>query len=201
VHVRGLTGAAATQALRRKKMAETELDKLAGTRLQLEMQVNTLESANLNAETMAAMKKGSEALKVIHKGMCVPRTVPADLRSRAAVAGRSSRSSARWRTSPTSARSRSRSGTRSPTPARWASTWTRCAPRAWDARELTRAIPQDELQKELAELEQDELNDRLAGADHVPVHTPAGAVRRPPAAAIEDDEEAELRALRAELES
>jgi charged multivesicular body protein 4 len=69
----GLTGAAATQALRRKKMAETELDKLAGTRLQLEMQVNTLESANLNAETMAAMKKGSEALKVIHKGMCVRR--------------------------------------------------------------------------------------------------------------------------------
>jgi hypothetical protein len=34
------------------------------------------------------------------------------------------------------------------------------------------------------------------------VHTPAGAVRRPPAAAaVEDDEEAELRALRAELES
>ena len=30
------------------------------------MQVNTLESANLNAETLAAMKRGAEALKSIH---------------------------------------------------------------------------------------------------------------------------------------
>ncbi|THH13282.1 hypothetical protein EW146_g6915 [Bondarzewia mesenterica] len=58
--------AVATAALRRKKMFEAELDKLQGARLQLEMQVNTLESANLNAETMAAMKKGSDALKHIH---------------------------------------------------------------------------------------------------------------------------------------
>ncbi|KAF9058125.1 Snf7-domain-containing protein [Panaeolus papilionaceus] len=50
----------------RKKVSEQELDRLAGNRLQLEMQVNTLESANLNAETMAAMKKASDALKVIH---------------------------------------------------------------------------------------------------------------------------------------
>ncbi|KAG6919392.1 hypothetical protein DXG01_006275 [Tephrocybe rancida] len=56
----------AVAALKRKKANETELDRLAGTRLQLEMQVNTLESANLNAETMAAMKKASDALKVIH---------------------------------------------------------------------------------------------------------------------------------------
>jgi len=51
-------------------MAEGELERLGGTRMQLEAQVNTLESANLNAETLAAMKKGSEALKVIHGGMC-----------------------------------------------------------------------------------------------------------------------------------
>ncbi|RXW25281.1 hypothetical protein EST38_g567 [Candolleomyces aberdarensis] len=61
--------AAATAALKRKKMNETELDRLAGTRMQLEMQVNTLESANLNAETMGAMKKASDALKVIHGNM------------------------------------------------------------------------------------------------------------------------------------
>lgn len=35
------------------------------------MQVNTLESANLNAETMGAMKKASEAMKVIHGNMYV----------------------------------------------------------------------------------------------------------------------------------
>lgn len=61
----------ATAALKRKKAHETELDRLGGTRLQLEMQVNTLESANLNAETMAAMKKASDALKVIHGNLCV----------------------------------------------------------------------------------------------------------------------------------
>ena len=61
----------ATAALRRKKQMELEMDRLQGTRLQLEMQVNTLESANFNQETMAAMKKGSEALKVIHGNLYV----------------------------------------------------------------------------------------------------------------------------------
>jgi charged multivesicular body protein 4 len=61
----------ATAALRRKKASEAELDRLAGTRLQLEMQVNTLESANLNAETILAMKKASDALKVIHGNLYV----------------------------------------------------------------------------------------------------------------------------------
>ncbi|KAG6860998.1 hypothetical protein C0995_005018 [Termitomyces sp. Mi166 len=56
----------ATAALKRKKASELELDRLAGTRLQLEMQVNTLESANLNAETLAAMKKAASALQTIH---------------------------------------------------------------------------------------------------------------------------------------
>ncbi|KNZ79850.1 Vacuolar-sorting protein SNF7 [Termitomyces sp. J132] len=58
--------ALATAALKRKKASELELDRLAGTRLQLEMQVNTLESANLNAETLAAMKKAASALQTIH---------------------------------------------------------------------------------------------------------------------------------------
>ena len=44
---------------------------MQGTRLQLEMQVNTLESANFNQETMTAMKKGSDALKVIHGNLYV----------------------------------------------------------------------------------------------------------------------------------
>ncbi|KAI1786690.1 Snf7-domain-containing protein [Ganoderma leucocontextum] len=57
---------AATAALRRKKVSEQELDKLQNTRFQLEMQVNTLESASFNAETMAAMKKAAGALKDMH---------------------------------------------------------------------------------------------------------------------------------------
>ena len=34
-------------------------------------QVNTLESASFNAETMVAMKKAASALKDIHTGLCV----------------------------------------------------------------------------------------------------------------------------------
>jgi charged multivesicular body protein 4 len=78
---------------------------------------------------------------------------------------------------------------------------------------------QEELKNELEELEQEQLNERLAGADHVPVHMPPGAVREDgeclhalPASANttsasrhrvaeEDDEEAQLRALQAELEA
>ena len=32
----------------------------------------------------------------------------------------------------------------------------------------------DELKQELAELESEELNDRLMGADRAPIHSPAG---------------------------
>jgi charged multivesicular body protein 4A/B len=59
----------ATAALRRKKAMDVELDRIGGTRLQLENQINTLESANINQETLTAMKKGSEALKQIHGRM------------------------------------------------------------------------------------------------------------------------------------
>lgn len=53
-------------ALKRRKMHEKDLNQLGESRLHLEMQVNTLEAANMNAETMAAMKTAANALKVIH---------------------------------------------------------------------------------------------------------------------------------------
>ena len=72
--------AAATAALKRKKATEQELERLQGTRFQLEMQVNTLESASFNAETMAAMKTASDALKTIHGKLCVSQpTLPMSL--------------------------------------------------------------------------------------------------------------------------
>lgn len=69
------------------------------------------------------------------------------------------------------------------------------------------ACTQDELKNELEELEQEELNDRLVGADSVPVHTPQAihstltTVAAAPSRkqAVEDDDDAELRALQAEL--
>ncbi|XP_006460059.1 hypothetical protein AGABI2DRAFT_191825 [Agaricus bisporus var. bisporus H97] len=59
-----------------------------------------------------------------------------------------------------------------------------------------------ELLQELNALEEDVLNERLAGADHVPVHVPPGAVKAPEApkkVTVEDDEEAQLRELQAQL--
>jgi hypothetical protein len=52
-------------------MHEADLDKLAGMRLQLEVQVNTLESANINANTLDVMRRGASALKDIHNGLYV----------------------------------------------------------------------------------------------------------------------------------
>ncbi|KAI0326679.1 Snf7-domain-containing protein [Cubamyces sp. BRFM 1775] len=60
-------------------------------------------------------------------------------------------------------------------------------------------IDEDELKQELADLEQDELNDKLMG-DHVPVHHPAGPSRiEDNRQAVEDDEEAQLKELQAAL--
>lgn len=81
-------------------------------------------------------------------------------------------------------------------------------------------VDDQELADELAELEQDELNKRLTGADSVPLHLPGvpvagqslfpplrhallrkrGSTAKTPAQAIEEDEEeAELRELQAAL--
>ncbi|EIM88365.1 vacuolar-sorting protein SNF7 [Stereum hirsutum FP-91666 SS1] len=157
---------AATAALRRKKMHETELDKLSGTRLQLETQINTLESANINAETMQAMKKGSDALKSIHRGMNMD-TVDATMNE--------------------------------------INTQRELANEISDAISNPAfaglEVDEDELKAELAELEQEDLNERLMGADHVPVHQPAGATRisETPARTQEEEEEAELKELQAAL--
>lgn len=90
----GLTkcySAVALNALRQKKVYESELDKLAGRRLTIEtqvgaaqrrevqvipatdapaFQVNAIESANMNLETMVAMKQGANVLKSIHGNLC-----------------------------------------------------------------------------------------------------------------------------------
>ncbi|KAK0206436.1 Snf7-domain-containing protein [Desarmillaria ectypa] len=155
----------ATQALKRKKANELELDRLAGTRLQLEMQVNTLESANLNAETMAAMKKAADALKVIHGNMNVDKVdaTMAAVNEQRAVADE-------------------------------------IADIISNPAYINADLDEDALKAELDELEQDELNERLMGADHVPVHQPESATTRKEApVAVEDDEEAQLRQLQAEL--
>ncbi|KAI0729327.1 Snf7-domain-containing protein [Fomitopsis betulina] len=160
---------AATAALRRKKATEQELDRLQGTRFQLEMQVNTLESASFNAETMGAMKKASTALKDIHGKLTIDKvdTTMADIQEQTQLANEVSEAIS-------------------------ANTYAGLD------------IDEEELKAELAGLEDEELDKRLMGADHVPVHHPGGSIaveERPSAAAVamEDDEDAQLRELQAAL--
>lgn len=64
-------------------------------------------------------------------------------------------------------------------------------------------LDEDELRTELQELEQEELNERLVGAEAAPAHTlptPSASRTAAPAAPRADaDEDEELRALQAEL--
>ncbi|KAI0796840.1 Snf7-domain-containing protein [Abortiporus biennis] len=158
--------AAATAALKRKKAREQDLDRLQGTRFQLETQISTLESASFNAEIMTGMKKASAALKDIHHSVQIGDvdSTMADIQEQMQL-----------------------------------------------AQEVSEAISnpgysnieldEDELKNELAELEQDELNERLMGAEHVPVHLPAGPsrVEETKSRVSEDDEEAQLKELQAAL--
>ncbi|CAK5275574.1 unnamed protein product [Mycena citricolor] len=156
--------ALATAALKRKRVNETQLDQLRGQQLQLEMQVNTLESANLNVETMAAMKKAADVLQQIHSGMSVNKVD--EIMAQIAEQNEIARDVTEVISNPTH----------------------------------LDQMPEDELEAELSALEDQVLTERLAGAEHVPLHTPEGAnrVRSPPVAA-EDDEEEALRQLQAEM--
>ncbi|WRT65677.1 vacuolar-sorting protein SNF7 [Kwoniella shivajii] len=160
----------AMAALRQKKAHENELDRIAGTRLTLETQVNAIESANLNAETMVAMKKGADALKGIHSNLTAEGVD---------------------------------------------ATMDKIREQMDLTNEISDAISnpvgmgivldEDDLKEELDALEQEQLDDRLAGADRVPSHIPASPVGQTAgrvtaqAQAEEDDEEAQLRQLQAEL--
>ncbi|EIW66541.1 vacuolar-sorting protein SNF7 [Tremella mesenterica] len=160
----------ALTALRQKKAAEADMERIAGTRLTIEAQVNTIESANLNAETMLAMKKGAEALKGIHSSLNIDKVDQTmdSIREQMDVANEISEAIS----NPTG---------------------------------MGNVVDEDELKAELEALEQEELDDRLKGADRVPIHTPASPIgqtngpSRVTAQAEEDDEEAQLRQLQAEL--
>ncbi|PWN21582.1 Snf7-domain-containing protein [Microstroma glucosiphilum] len=157
----------AQAALRQKKAYENELDRIAGTRMTLETQVNAIESANMNLETMTAMRKGADALRNIHGSLNIDKVD-------------STMDSIREQMDLTNEIS--------------------------DAISNPVGMGHDLDENELEELEQEELNERLVGAESVPSHVPAVAgpsrvsqTSRPQQAQEEDDDDAELRALQAEL--
>lgn len=58
-------------ALKRKKAYETNIEKINGARMTIETQMMAIENANVNLETMGAMRAGAEAMKNIHGSMYV----------------------------------------------------------------------------------------------------------------------------------
>src|SRR4051812_16398960 len=58
-------------ALKRKKGHEHSLEQTLGQIGTLEQQINAIESANINRETLAAMEKAGEAMKQIHGKLTV----------------------------------------------------------------------------------------------------------------------------------
>ena len=57
---------AAKNALKRKKQIEHTLEQTQGQIGTLDQQINAIESANINRETLAAMERAGEAMKQIH---------------------------------------------------------------------------------------------------------------------------------------
>jgi charged multivesicular body protein 4A/B len=57
---------AAKAALRRKKQHEHSLEQTSAQLAQIEQQIYSIESANINQETLNAMKNAGKAMKQIH---------------------------------------------------------------------------------------------------------------------------------------
>ena len=62
---------AARNALKRKKVHEHSLEQTNGQISMLEQQIYSIESANINQETLVAMKNAGKAIKEIHGKMTI----------------------------------------------------------------------------------------------------------------------------------
>ncbi|KAF5651249.1 vacuolar-sorting SNF7 [Fusarium sp. NRRL 52700] len=163
---------AAKAALRRKKTHEHALEQTVAQIGTLEQQINSIESANINKETLAAMSNANAAMKQIYGGLTVDKVDATmdELREHNAMSDE--------------------------------------IVNAITSNSLGEPIDEDELENELDELQQEQLDEQMLKTGTVPVSdavhklpTPAKAepVSSKKQAVEEDDEEAELRKLQAEM--
>ncbi|KAG6040183.1 ESCRT-III subunit protein snf7 [Claviceps citrina] len=163
---------AAKAALRRKKANEHTQEQTLAQIQTLETQINSIESANINHETFLAMQQAGKAMKHIH-GKLTPEKVDQtmdELREQNAVSEE--------------------------------------IVNAITNNPIGEAIDDDELEAELDELQQEKLDEDILKTGSVPVadivpRMPSVAHQEPVSnkarAEQEDDEEAELRKLQAEM--
>ncbi|KAF2732866.1 vacuolar-sorting protein-like protein snf7 [Polyplosphaeria fusca] len=162
---------AAKAALRRKKQFESSLEQTSAQIMTLEREIYSIETANINKETLDAMKNAGTAMKQIHAGLTIETVddVMEGLREQHAI-----------------------------------------------GEEISEAITQgvgaqnideDDLDEELAELQQEQLDEQMLNTGTVPQdkvgRLPTAAQHEPvgkkPVRVEEDDEEEELRKLQAEM--
>ncbi|KAK6074346.1 Snf7 family protein [Seiridium cupressi] len=162
---------AAKAALKRKKTHEHSLEQTTAQIGTLEQQINAIESANINRETLAAMQKAGEAMKQIH-GKLTPDKVDetmAQLQEQNALSEE--------------------------------------IVNAITSNQIGEPIDEDELDEELEAMQQEQLDEQMLKSGTVPV---SDSIHRLPSVANrkiesktpvaeEDDEEAELRKLQAEM--
>lgn len=163
---------AAKAALRRKKAFEHSLEQTSAQILTLENQIYSIETANINKETLDAMKSAGTAMQQIHNGLTIDvvDNVMEGLRDQHAIGAEISE--------------------------------------AITSGVTNNAIDEDELDEELAELQQEHLDTQMLTTGNVPVGDTVSKLpqapitdvsRKTPARVEEDDEEEELRKLQAEM--
>ncbi|EFZ01794.1 SNF7 domain protein [Metarhizium robertsii] len=163
---------AAKAALRRKKANEHTLDQTLAQIGTLETQINAIESANINHETLLAMQQAGKAMANIH-GKLTPEKVDQtmdELREQNALSEE--------------------------------------IVNAITSNHIGEVIDDDELEDELDQLQQEKLDEDILKTGSVPVadivHKMPSVANQEPVpsrsqAVEEDDEEAELRKLQAEM--
>jgi len=159
----------AKAALRRKKAFEHQLEQTSAQMMTVEREISSIETANINKETLDAMRGAQQAMKKIHGDLSIEKVdqTMEDLREQHAIGEEIAD--------------------------------------ALTQGNAMQGVDEDELDEELAELQQEELDNKMLKTGNVPV---SDQIHRLPNAAVgelkgksvvEDDEEEELRKLQAEM--
>ncbi|PGH21541.1 hypothetical protein AJ80_03101 [Polytolypa hystricis UAMH7299] len=160
----------AKAALRRKKNHERSLEQTSAQIIQIEQQIYSIESANINHQTLQAMKNAGTAMKQIHKGMTIDKVDQTmdELREQHAI--------------------------------------NEEIVNAITSTSIGEPIDESDLVAELEDMEQEQIDERMLNTGNVPVGDRLGALPaaangelKGKATAEEEDEEAELEKLRAEM--
>lgn len=179
----------AKSALRRKKAYEKQLEQTSAQMLTVESEISSIETANINKETLDAMKHAQAAMKKIHGGLTIEKVdqTMEDLREQHAIGEEISD--------------------------------------ALTSGSIGQTVDEGELDEELAELQQEELDNKMLKTGTVPVsdqvqrlpnvstgeselhplydgarvYADMRAVKGKQQRVEEDDEEEELRKLQAEM--